>query len=575
MRAVHVHGGAPPADCAAPPRPARDAETEITVITPPAARRDLARASTSAVLLSVTRGAPGEAALEAALASLRSQPHVSGVVWLDVPASGLGLLGDLALRPDAVRALLMRTALAEACAVMLDPPLADGGPPPLDGPLACAWLVLCAAASGALQRGHTLETDGAADGAVRADRWRRHDQRGPLETDGAVPPAELSRYLARAIRALAVDDVFAALRVPGCTLDRSSALLEWSARALERRPVVEAFALGAHAMALAEQRDEGLGLRVSLAEPAHAGAHPPRVASHAEPCVSLIVPTHRRPALLARALESIAAQLYTDLEVILVDDAGHDAHAVIEASRARLGERVRLTAVEHGMNRGLAAARNTGLRLARGRFVGFLDDDDRLLPGHLAALVPHLLSGARAAHSDVRMMCENAVPGRSLPVTQACVGRYDRGVAPLLLALDNQLPVNAVLCERSLLLDAGGFDETLPVLEDWDLWLRVLLRVPPVHVPRVTAEVRVRRDGTRMTDARTADWPLTMARIYARTLALERGTRPLREMRARYLADRCSERGLPFPAFEPWLRPGDLPPIDPADPRRPLVAPTS
>lgn len=100
------------------------------------------------------------------------------------------------------------------------------------------------------------------------------------------------------------------------------------------------------------------------------------------PRVSVVVPTHNRPALLREALASIAAQTCTDWEVIVVDD-GSTPPIDAAALEAIVGGRLRL--VRHDQPRGVAAARNSGFAAARGELIAQLDDDDRLAPEALSA----------------------------------------------------------------------------------------------------------------------------------------------------------------------------------------------
>ena len=97
-----------------------------------------------------------------------------------------------------------------------------------------------------------------------------------------------------------------------------------------------------------------------------------------EPLVSCIVPTYNGEAYLAEALDSILAQTYPSLEIVIADDGSTDATLAIAA---RYGDRVRVAVQANG---GPAAARNLGLREARGPFLAFLDQDDLWHPGKLA-----------------------------------------------------------------------------------------------------------------------------------------------------------------------------------------------
>lgn len=104
-------------------------------------------------------------------------------------------------------------------------------------------------------------------------------------------------------------------------------------------------------------------------------------ASSPEPTVSIIVPTYNRAKYLPESLESIRAQTWTDWELIVVDDGSQDdTAAVIERLTPAMGRPVRFVRRENG---GPAAARNTGLDLATGKYVAFLDSDDCWLPHHL------------------------------------------------------------------------------------------------------------------------------------------------------------------------------------------------
>jgi hypothetical protein len=157
-------------------------------------------------------------------------------------------------------------------------------------------------------------------------------------------------------------------------------------------------------------------------------------------------------------------------------------------------------------------------------------------------------------------------PARPLPLTRQLTVHYQESYHPELYRVDNYLPVHSILCERELLERAGGFDETLPCLEDWDCWLRVFSLCSPVHVPRVTTELRVPTDGSNMSAAAGHRWAEVQSHIYGKTLAEERRIPGLREARVRHMLSRTG--GEPFPSLaEQWLQGAEgLRPIDPADP---------
>lgn len=174
----------------------------------------------------------------------------------------------------------------------------------------------------------------------------------------------------------------------------------------------------------------------------------------------------QRPLLMRRAVESIVPPAQDDVELILVWDGVPRQDQVLEWCRPKVVP----VHVELPASQGRAGAGNAGAAVARGRYLTFLDDDDYLLPGHLADLAQLLDGHPRAglAHAPAYLdMVDRAgrVRSRRLHGT----GRFN----PALLLLENCFAIQAVLFRRELWSQAGGFDPCFPVLEDWDLWLRL------------------------------------------------------------------------------------------------------
>lgn len=115
------------------------------------------------------------------------------------------------------------------------------------------------------------------------------------------------------------------------------------------------------------------------------------------PLVSIIVPTYNRPNTLKRALESIAAQTYKNIEAIVVNDAGEDVAGIIDTFRNRLSVKYCV----HDRNKGLASSRNTGINAAQGKYIAYLDDDDIFYDDHVETLVNFLENrGHKVAYTD-------------------------------------------------------------------------------------------------------------------------------------------------------------------------------
>ncbi len=232
----------------------------------------------------------------------------------------------------------------------------------------------------------------------------------------------------------------------------------------------------------------------------------PRPSINCAPMVSVIIPTFNRPERLRKAIASVQAQDYQDFQIIVVNDGTVSVEAVV----SDLNRDGRITLITHDLNRGLAASRNTGLRHAAGKYVCYLDDDDRFLPDHLRVLVSRLETGdCKVAYTDAWRVHERVEGERIMEV-----GRdrpYSHEFNPHQLLINNYMPVLCVMHERTCLDEVGGFDESLFVHEDWDLWIRLATRYSFAHIAQTTAEFTWRTDGTTMSSqpreafARTAE----------------------------------------------------------------------
>lgn len=187
------------------------------------------------------------------------------------------------------------------------------------------------------------------------------------------------------------------------------------------------------------------------------------------PKVSVVIPTYNRLQMVKEAVESVLAQDFEDFELIVVDDGSTDGTA--EAIR-EYGGRVRL--IEHPHNRGVSAARNTGILHSRGKYIAFLDSDDLWVKGKLKIQVNFLDENPQypLCYTDEIWIRKGK---RVNPMKKH--SKYSGWIFEKCLPLCIISPSSAMM-RKTLFQKVGLFDEALPVCEDYDFWLRVSVRFP-------------------------------------------------------------------------------------------------
>jgi len=224
----------------------------------------------------------------------------------------------------------------------------------------------------------------------------------------------------------------------------------------------------------------------------------------AEPTVSVIIPTYNCAPYVAAAVESALSQTYRPIEVIVVDDGStDDTTAVLRGYAGRIAALSR-------PNAGAAAARNAGVRHAKGEFLAFLDADDLWMPRKLERQMPLFTEYPEVGLAFTDGSTFDA-SGEIKPSALKGMAPYFDRVRPWLQAGDRDgvvvrpaypdllfgnfvLPAGVVV-RRTCLEAVGGFDEGLAVCEDYDLWLRMAQRSPFALVNEVLIRVRNRPES--------------------------------------------------------------------------------
>jgi glycosyltransferase involved in cell wall biosynthesis len=192
--------------------------------------------------------------------------------------------------------------------------------------------------------------------------------------------------------------------------------------------------------------------------------------------VAVIMRTRDRPVLLSRAIASVCAQTFADWHLIMVNDGGDQAAAgrVIRAHAAELAGR--LTMIGNDQPRGRAAALNQGIKASNSMYVAIHDDDDTWHPEFLARAAAHLDATADAAVAVRTEIVYERIDGDEITEVGRRVFCSDVHAFTLSdMLLHNRTVPISVLYRRAVHDEIGWYREDLPLVEDWELWLRMSL----------------------------------------------------------------------------------------------------
>lgn len=207
------------------------------------------------------------------------------------------------------------------------------------------------------------------------------------------------------------------------------------------------------------------------------------------PLVSVITPVYNRSNYLGETIESLLVQTFTDWELLIIDDGSEtDESQKIAKKYCNRDTRIHYAYRAHA---GTSAARNFGISIAKGRYLGFLDSDDRYLPQGLEILVKALHSSGKNVkmvygdffkffQSENRFQPTRATPPKSRP------GLYFQFLVPD----GNPVAPCACLTERAAIDKIGGFDSCFDSIEDRELWARLVRTYDIAHIPRKIAVYR-------------------------------------------------------------------------------------
>ena len=256
------------------------------------------------------------------------------------------------------------------------------------------------------------------------------------------------------------------------------------------------------------------------------------------PLVSVVIPTYNRAGMLPEAVESVLGQDYPCLELIVVDDgSSDDTGRVLGKYRGRLS-------YQRQPRRGVSAARNRGAALAKGEYLCFLDSDDLWRPQKLSRQVQYMQANPRVplCYTD-EIWIRNGVRVNPRKKHRKYSGWIFERCLPLCI-----ISPSSAMLRRDFFTRLGGFDESLPACEDYDLWLRICKDHPVHFIP----EPLIVKRGGHPDQLSRKYWGNDRFRVRALEKLLSAGNLSPRQQqqarqllleRCRILAEGCCKRG--------------------------------
>lgn len=199
------------------------------------------------------------------------------------------------------------------------------------------------------------------------------------------------------------------------------------------------------------------------------------------PTVTIVVRTRNRPAMLTRALASIASQSFDDYEVVIVNDAGDEAEVREVVKKQKIAVRSKITIVTNEVSNGREAALESGLAVSHNRYYAVHDDDDSWHPHFLKKTVAYLDEHPEAG--GVATRCEIIrervrADGTCIEIEREVLSTDNYGLSLVDMMVENYTPPISQLIRREVADRVGHWDGSLQTQADWDFNLRLLAASP-------------------------------------------------------------------------------------------------
>jgi glycosyltransferase involved in cell wall biosynthesis len=222
--------------------------------------------------------------------------------------------------------------------------------------------------------------------------------------------------------------------------------------------------------------------------------------------VSVIVPTYNREKTILRAINSILKQTYKDIEIIIIDDYSNDNTQ--EVVKSLNNDKIKY--IKQDKNRGACAARNIGIKLAKGEYIAFLDSDDEWLPEKIEKQIKFL----KTNNADI-VFCSYVcyVDNKKLIIPNK---KIDTNVLYEKLLYGNFITTGSILGKAKCFNDVN-FDLNLPRFQDWDLVINMTQKYNIQHLPEILTINYVQKDSISKDDRKAIE---ALKIIYSKLLHL-------------------------------------------------------
>lgn len=205
------------------------------------------------------------------------------------------------------------------------------------------------------------------------------------------------------------------------------------------------------------------------------------------PFFSIILPTYNRACRLPTAINSVLSQTFVDFELIIVDDGSTD-----HTKETVQGFDDKRIVYIYQDNAERSAARNNGIRHAKGEYICFLDSDDCYLANHLQILrdeISKRIEEVALFYTGMLMITESTGVAKGVPML------YEQKLSPVLFVWNHFLLINSVCVHRKI-LENNLFDPRFNIWEDTHLWLRITSQYPFYQIPVYTTLAIEHTDGS-------------------------------------------------------------------------------